>query len=120
MLSRGGAKFPKQARLRKRPEFLSLSRWGKKIYSPHFLIITKPNERGEARLGVTVSSKVGNAVVRNRVKRLLRECFRRHRHQIVPNQDVLIIARKAAVNLSWYEVESEIRDILIENRGRRK
>jgi len=120
MLSRGGAKFPKQARLRKRPEFLSLSRWGKKIYGPHFLIITKPNERGEARLGVTVSSKVGNAVVRNRLKRLLRECFRRHRHQIVPNQDVLIIARKAAVNLSWYEVESEIRDILIENRGRRK
>ena len=120
MLSRGGAKFPKQARLRKRPEFLSLSRWGKKIYGPHFLIITKPNERGEARLGVTVSSQVGHAVVRNRVKRLLRECFRRHRHQIVPNQDVLIIARKAAVNLSWYEVESEIRDILIENRGRRK
>jgi len=120
MLSRGGAKFPKQARLRKRPEFLSLSRRGKKIYGPHFLIITKPNERGEARLGVTVSSKVGNAVVRNRVKRLLRECFRRHRHQIVPNQDVLIIARKGAVNLSWYEVESEIRDILIENRGRRK
>jgi ribonuclease P protein component len=84
------------------------------------LVITNPNERGEARLGVTVSSKVGNAVVRNRVKRLLRECFRRYRHQIVPNQDVLIIARKGAVNLSWYEVESEIRDILIENRGRRK
>lgn len=120
MSSRGKANFPKHARLRKRPEFLSLSRWGKKIYAPHFLIIIKPNERGEARLGVTVSSKVGNAVVRNRVKRLLRECFRRHRHQIVPNQDVLIIARKAAVNLSWYEVESEIRDILIENRGRRK
>jgi ribonuclease P protein component len=119
MLSRGGAKFPKQARLRKRPEFLSLSRWGKKIYGPHFLIITKPNERGEARLGVTVSSKVGNAVVRNRVKRLLRECFRRHRHQIVPNQDVLIIARKGAVNLSWYEVENEIRNIFID-RGRRK
>ena len=110
MLSGGKANFPKQARLRKRPEFLSLSRWGKKFYSPHFLIITKPNERGEARLGVTVSSKVGNAVVRNRVKRLL----------IVPNQDVLIIAKKDAVSLSWYEVESEIRDILIENRGRRK
>jgi ribonuclease P protein component len=119
-VSGGGANFPKQARLRKRPEFLSLSRWGRKIYAPHFLIITKPNERGEARLGVTVSSKVGSAVVRNRVKRLLRECFRRYRHQIVPSQDVLIIARKSAVNLSWHEVESEIRDRLIENRGHRK
>src|SRR5215831_681484 len=109
MVAGSQGNFPKQARLRKRPEFLSLSRWGKKIYGPHFLIITRPNERGEARLGVTVSSKVGNAVVRNRVKRLLRECFRRYRHQIVPNQDVLIIARKSAVNLSWCNVESEIR-----------
>jgi ribonuclease P protein component len=120
MLSSGKANFPKQARLRKRPEFLSLSRWGKKFYGPHFLIITKPNERGEARLGVTVSSKVGNAVVRNRVKRLLRECFRRHRHQIAPSQDVLIIARQDAANLSGHQIESEIREILIENRGRRK
>jgi ribonuclease P protein component len=120
MVSGGGADFPKHARLRKRSEFLSLSRRGKKIYAPHFLIITKPNERSEARLGVTVSSKVGNAVVRNRVKRFLRECFRRYRHQIVPSSDVLIIARKEAVNISWHEVEKEICDILIENRGRRK
>jgi ribonuclease P protein component len=119
MVSEGGADFPKQARLRKRSEFLSLSRRGKKIYGPHFLIITKPNERREARLGVTVSSKVGNAVVRNRVKRFLRECFRRYRHQI-PSSDVLIIARKEAGNISWHEVEKEIHDILIENRGRRK
>jgi len=120
MRAEGGADFPKQARLRKRPEFLSLSRWGKKIHAPHFLIITKPNERREARLGVTVSAKVGNAVVRNRVKRFLRECFRRYRHQIVPSKDVLIIARKGAVSLSSHEVESEIKAILLENRGRRK
>jgi ribonuclease P protein component len=120
MLSGDGADFPKQARLRKRPEFLSLSRWGKKIYAPHFLIFTRLNERGEARLGVTVSSKIGNAVVRNRVKRLLRECFRRYRRQIVPGRDVLIIARKSAVNMSWREVETEIRDILIESGGRTK
>jgi ribonuclease P protein component len=120
MVSGGGADFPKQARLRKRSEFLSLSRRGKKIYAPHFLIIIKPNERREARLGVTVSSKVGNAVVRNRVKRFLRECFRRYRHQIVPSSDVLIIARKEAANISWHEVEKEIRDILVENRGRQK
>jgi ribonuclease P protein component len=113
MSSRGGADFPKQARLRKRPEFLNLSRWGKKIHVPHFVIITRPNDRGEARLGITVSAKVGNAVGRNRVKRLLRECFRRHRHQIVPSHDVLIIARKGAVNLSWRDVERELREILV-------
>jgi ribonuclease P protein component len=120
MVSGDGADFPKQARLRKRPEFLHLSRWGTKIYAPHFLVISRLNDRGEARLGVTVSSKVGNAVVRNRVKRLLRECFRRYRHRITPSQDVLIIARKSAVNLSWHEVQTEIGDILMESRGRRK
>ena len=116
----GRANFPKQARLKKRPEFLNLSRWGKKIHAPHFVIITKPNNQGETRLGVTVSSKVGNAVVRNRVKRFLRECFRKYRHRIVPGQDVLIIARKGAVNLSSHDVESEIRESLIENEDRQK
>lgn len=120
MLLDGRANFPKQARLKKRPEFLNLSRWGKKIHAPHFVIITKPNNRGETRLGVTVSSKVGNAVARNRVKRFLRECFRKYRRQIVPSQDVLIIARKGAVNLSSSDVESEIRESLIENEDRQK
>lgn len=120
MPSRAGAHFPKQARLRKRPEFLNLSRWGKKIHAPHFVIITRPNDREEARLGVTVSSKVGNAVGRNRVKRLVRECFRRYRHQIVPSQDVLVIARKGAVNLSCGEVENELKQIFVVSRGRQK
>jgi ribonuclease P protein component len=115
-----GAKFPKQARLRKRPEFLRVSHAGRKLRSSHFVIISESNEREETRLGVTVSAKVGNSVVRNRIKRLLREFFRRHRHKIAPNQDVLIIARKGAGDLSWRDVVDEIGEKLIRKGNRRK
>jgi ribonuclease P protein component len=108
MPSAVGAGFPKKTRLRKRPEFIHLSRSGKKQHSANFVVITKETDRSEARLGVTVSSKVGNAVIRNRVKRLLREWFRQCSQQIVPAKDVLIIAKPGAAGLSLLQVASEI------------
>ncbi|HXG50422.1 MAG TPA: ribonuclease P protein component [candidate division Zixibacteria bacterium] len=117
-MSPGKADFPKQARLRKRPEFIDLSRRGKKIHTPHFVVITRPNDGKQARLGVTVSAKVGNAVARNRVKRLVRECFRRCRRDIVPVLDVLVIARDAAADISYAQTESELKKALVRNGSR--
>jgi ribonuclease P protein component len=117
-VSKRGFAFPKQARLRKRPEFLNLSRWGKKIHSPNFVIITRPNDQGATRLGLTVSAKVGNAVVRNRLKRLVRECFRRNCHQITPTKDILIIATKSAAELSLAEIETEFKRAVIDGGSR--
>ncbi len=117
MLPTGRGEFPKTARLRKRLEFVTLTRSGEKARTPNFVVITRDSDRCEARLGVTVSSKVGNAVVRNRVKRLIRECFRRCRHEIIPHRDVLIIARKGAADLSFPEVTREIRGCLLRGRS---
>jgi ribonuclease P protein component len=111
-----GAGFPKKARLRKRPEFLHLSRSGKKQHTVNFVVLTRESHRPESRLGITVSSRVGNAVVRNRVKRFLRECFRQLCDGIVPTKDVLIIAKKGAANLSLLQVATEIRKCLINSR----
>jgi ribonuclease P protein component len=111
-----GAGFPKQARLRKRPEFIHLSRSGKKQHTANFVVITRETDRSEARLGITVSSKVGNAVVRNRMKRLLRECFRQWNRQIVPPRDILIIAKAGAAKLSFLQVASEIRRCVTDSR----
>ena len=86
--------FSKSARLRKRSEFLRLSRIGKKVHSPNFVVIYESNERGESRLGITVSGKVGNAVVRNQIKRLVREFFRRRRQELLQDLDILVIAKK--------------------------
>lgn len=120
MLPGGRSKFPKQARLRKRPEFKNLARTGDKVHTPNFVVITQDSGQCETRLGITVSSKVGNAVVRNRVKRVLREFFRRCRDEISPRKDVLIIARKGAAKLSLWEMARELGGCLLGGRNGKK
>ena len=120
MSLKGREEFPKAARLRKRPEFLRLSQTGKKVHAANFVIISETNDQGKTRLGITVSGKVGNAVARNRVKRLVREFFRRRRHEFLPGLDVLVIARKSAAGLSLKQVESELGKSLVNAGGRQK
>ncbi|TAK00969.1 ribonuclease P protein component, partial [bacterium] len=113
VVSLGGERFPKRARLLRRSEFLNLSRTGKKVYTSHFVVLSKTNDKGENRLGVTVSARVGKAVARNRIKRLLREFFRRHSRELSSPQDIVIIARKGAGELLLDEVTKELRGALI-------
>jgi ribonuclease P protein component len=80
--------------------------------SHHFIVILAPGAQQECRLGVTVSRKIGNAVRRNRVKRLVREFFRLHRSELQPAHDLLIIARAGAETLSFKDVESELASTL--------
>ena len=108
MVCRGQENFPKTARLRKRPEFLRLSRTGRKDHSGNFVVVSKANDTGQTRLGVTVSSKVGNAVVRNRIKRLVREFFRRDGRELATGLDVLVIARSTAKDISFADVAREL------------
>lgn len=120
MSLQGREKFPQSARLRKRPEFLKLSRAGRKQQSANFVVISKPNDRAETRLGITVSGKVGNSVVRNRIKRQVREFFRRHRSELAPSCDLLIIARTSAAALPAKCVGAELERVLIRPRHQAK
>ena len=70
-------------------------------------------------MGITVSGKVGNAVVRNRIKRLVREFFRRGRRDLARGIDVLVIARKRAIDLSFSQVVSELEEVLADPRSRK-
>jgi len=97
---------------------LSLSGGGRRVHTPHFVVIDKPNDQGDSRLGVTVSARVGKAVVRNRLKRLLREFFRKRGHEFLSQQDLLVIARKGAGGLSSSQVEGELQEALIYRRSR--
>jgi ribonuclease P protein component len=87
---------------------LHLSREGKKQHTPHFVVISRINKSGESRLGITVSAKVGQAVVRNRIKRRLREFFRRIRSGLSPDRDVVIVAKPGAGRLSLGELSDEL------------
>ena len=88
-------RLPKSARLTLRGEFLAVQERGRKQHAGAYVVLALPNTLGFARLGVTVSSRVGNAVVRNRVKRWVREAFRAAAAAL-PAVDLVVIARSAA------------------------
>jgi ribonuclease P protein component len=102
------ARYPKAARLRRRAEFVTLQRSGQRWHSRSFVVIWRPSPTGCTRLGVTVSRRVGKAVVRNRVKRLVREVFRIDGRDLSPAQDILVIARAGAHKLQYAQVASEL------------
>ena len=112
---------PASARVRKRGAFVEIQRDGHKIVGSAVLMFTHPQrsatEGGRARLGVTVSRRVGNAVVRNRVKRLMREVFRRNAAWFVRGRDYVLVARPAAAALDFGQMTSEIERLCA--RGKR-
>ncbi|MEA3429452.1 MAG: ribonuclease P protein component [Thermodesulfobacteriota bacterium] len=92
--------FTKADRLLKRFDFLRLAAKGRQQQNKYFVAVFAPGKTERTRLGITVSRKVGNAVVRNRIKRFTREYFRLNRHKLTGNRDINVIAKKEAVNLS--------------------
>jgi len=75
---------------------------------PHFVLVTAPGMAAAGRLGVTVSARVGNAVTRNRLKRLVREVFRTRRLCRERGNDVVVIAKPGAEVLTNAEVFCEL------------
>ena len=71
---------------------------GKKLLSPLFVLYILPTSQPYSRLGMAVSKRIGSAVVRNRVKRRLREVFRRHKDLLDPHCDIVVVARSAAAH----------------------
>ena len=90
----------KADRILKRPEFIALSESGRRIQNKHFIAIFSPNQLGRSRIGITVTKKVGPAVKRNRIKRLVSEYFRLSRHQLAGHWDINIIAKRQTADFS--------------------
>jgi len=80
------------------------------VHTRHFVVVLRPREAPDhpTRLGVTVTKRVAKAVGRNRVKRVVREVFRRNRHYFPDGCDVVIIAKSGAPLLGYADVETEI------------
>lgn len=101
--ARGGQRFRKHDRLRRRSEYLELGRRGQRIHSRYFTVIFGPGKCPWSRLGLTVSRRVGCAVTRNRVKRLCREGFRRQRDRLGAPLDINLIAKPSAAAMRALE-----------------
>ena len=99
--------FTRQERLRKRADFLRLSNQAQKVHTSNFVILWKERAVPSVRLGITVSGKVGNAVTRNRLKRLIREFYRLNKGLFLP-ADYNIIAKQGAARLQFGEVSQEL------------
>ena len=92
--------FTRADRILKHSDFLRISRGGIKRQNGYFVVLFCQTRFKGTRLGVTVSKKVGNAVERNRIKRIFREYFRLNRHKITGFWDINIIAKKEAAGLT--------------------
>jgi ribonuclease P protein component len=112
----GGYRFGKGNRLRKRPEFLQLGERGKRLFSRHFILVYDHSRQLESRLGITVTKKIGPAVTRNRLKRICREYFRRHRDFLGAAYDIHIIARSAAARAAHEELTGSLETLFSQIR----
>jgi len=105
-----GCTFPKTARLRTRPEFQTLQQHGRRVPSRDLIILWQEGRTAATRLGVTVSRRVAKqAVRRNRIKRWIREAFRR-----LPDRDtrrsldIVVIARSQALTSSFASIQRQL------------
>ena len=86
-------------------EFRRMYAKGKSGVSSCLVVYCRPNRREHNRLGVTVSAKLGHAVVRNRIRRRLREIYRLSQPKMKQGFDVILVARSRAVTATYWELE---------------
>jgi len=105
----------KFGRLKRSWQFAKIYKEGGRYSNELFTIYVLPNGIQETRLGLTVTKKVGISVQRNRIKRLIREVLR-SLNGIASGSDLVIVARKSAVDLKYSQVYDSLKELL--NRAR--
>ncbi len=91
--------------LKKNEDFKKCYREGKSFANRYLVLYVCGNELGYNRVGISVSKKVGNSVVRHRVKRLVKESYRLHEDMFNSSLDVVVIGRVSAAQASYHEIE---------------
>ncbi len=100
-------KLHSKERVRKRGEFLDAYEMWTKVQGAHLVFYVAPNNLSHHRLGVTVSRKIGGAVVRNLLKRRLREIFRTNKGAISPRCNVVVNAKRSAAQTPYEELRED-------------
>jgi ribonuclease P protein component len=100
--------FRRAQRLKKNRDFARVRQTGQRLVNGCLILnwSTLP-PGGAARLGVVTSGKLGNAVVRSRARRLLRESFRLHQHELAQPVELVLVARASIVGRGLAEVEKD-------------
>jgi len=100
--------FPKSRRLTEAWQFEMVRKEGRAQHGHHLMLAALAGRQVDSfRAGFVASRRIGGAVVRNRVRRRLREIVRKHQHEIVESRWVVIVARQSAARASYGELEDE-------------
>ena len=92
--------------LKKNSDFRRLYAKGKSAATPYLVLYCRRNRTGENRLGYTVSTKLGHAVVRNRVRRRLREIYRLNSPTLKQGWDIVVVARQRCVGADYHKMDA--------------
>ncbi|MGL6115788.1 ribonuclease P protein component [Cetobacterium sp. SF1] len=102
--------------LKKNKEFQSIYESGKKSFGYYSLIFFKKNDLENNRCGFVVSKKTGNAVCRNRLKRLFREYYRLYENRVKTGYDIIFVAKRTAgekfQTLKYEDMEKDLNRVL--------
>lgn len=94
--------------LKKNRDFQNVYKKGKSSANRYLVMYILPNDTEKNRLGISVSKKVGNSVVRHRLTRLIRESYRLSETSFHPGYDIVVIARPGAKDRTYFEIESAL------------
>ena len=92
----------------KNKDFQIVYKNGKSYANKYLVMYVLENHREENRLGISVSKKVGNSVIRHRITRLVRESYRLHKDEFKNGYDIVVIARSNANDKTYQEIESAL------------
>lgn len=104
-------KLPKQAVLRKNKQFQSVYRYGRSYLNRYLVLYVLSNREADTKVGFAAGKRLGNAVVRNRTKRLMREAFRLHRSELKGGIHILMVGRNPIVGVKYQVVDRAFRDL---------
>jgi len=108
----GVKRMERTFRLARREDFGRVYRFGKSVANRQFVLyaIVRPGQE-HFRLGISASKKIGNAVVRNRMRRVIKEIVRLNKTMVPAGCDYIIIVRKPAVEMTYQEMEKSIKHL---------
>jgi ribonuclease P protein component len=109
-------KLLRETRLRKRSVFRKVYEEGRFVANKMMALHFMPNPENSRRIGFSAGKKLGGAVVRNRCKRRLRECYRQHQNEMPAGVDLIIVARRSLVNAKWESIVAAFLEALRRSR----
>ncbi len=103
----------KRNRIKKDKEFQAVFKKGRSFANRQFVVyILQKEGQEELRLGLSVSKKIGNAVVRNRIKRYIRQVFLELKEELRQDLDYVVIARKPVAEMDFHQSKSSMKHVL--------